>query len=568
MKELYRRVFSAGGVLRMAGSFVISALEAVYPLLYAEWLRRVISAIQSDAVWNGRLLAMGPVLLLLQLGLAGGCGLYRASYGKWFLVRLREAFFDKLNRIVPESLNACAAGEVITLQRADLAALSKFYTADLQRLAQIVISFVSAVGYFTSINPVFIPACVLPALGGFFLMGRARRRQLDVRRAEAAVSDELTSLYEDISLGYGDLKQNAAEENFLKKGEACFEKNTKIAQDVRKYDQLVFFLSVLSHSLSSVLILASGILFAHQGLVDVGAVVAAYNIFYMIANPIRNFSRNLACFQKRRVAAERLEKLFSLPDEHTDGESEAPTSDCPLSVSLESYTYPSGFTLPPVGFAVPRGAHLAVVGRSGCGKSTLARLLLGYSENYHGQILWFGRELKAWSLQTLRARVRYVANDFWIPEMTVREYLCGDADEDGRMEEALRAVELWDELQQQAERTETCLKNNAGNLSGGQRQRLLLARAILDGGDVFVLDEMLSAMDLNQAQRILKNLRAYCPTVIQITHIPAFAQTADQVLMLSAEQPAILSDHDSLMRACEAYRELIAHAAEKEETIC
>ena len=152
--------------------------------------------------------------------------------------------------------------------------------------------------------------------------------------------------------------------------------------------------------------------------------------------------------------------------------------------------------------------------------------------------------------------------------MTVREYLCGDTGNDDRMEEALRAVELWDELQQQAERTETRLKNNAGNLSGGQRQRLLLARAILDGGDVFVLDEMLSAMDLNQARRILKNLRAYCPTVIQITHIPAFAQTADQVLMLSAEQPAILSDHDSLTRACEAYRELIAHAAEKEAAVC
>ena len=152
--------------------------------------------------------------------------------------------------------------------------------------------------------------------------------------------------------------------------------------------------------------------------------------------------------------------------------------------------------------------------------------------------------------------------------MTVREYLCGDTGNDGRMEEALRAVELWDELQQQAERAETRLKNNAGNLSGGQRQRLLLARAILDGGDVFVLDEMLSAMDLNQARRILKNLRAYCPTVIQITHIPAFAQTADQVLMLSAEQPAILSDHDSLTRGSEAYRELIAHAAEKEEAVC
>ena len=136
------------------------------------------------------------------------------------------------------------------------------------------------------------------------------------------------------------------------------------------------------------------------------------------------------------------------------------------------------------------------------------------------------------------------------------------------MEEALRAVELWDELQEQAERTDTCLKNNAGNLSGGQRQRLLLARAILDGGEVLVLDEMLSAMDLNQARRILKNLRAYCPTVIQITHLAAFAREADQVLMLSAEQPAFLGSHDGLTRRCEAYRELLAHAAEGEKDIC
>lgn len=568
LKDLYRKVFTAEGVLWMAGSFLASALEAVYPLVYAEWMRRVISAIQSGAAWNGRLLAAGPALLLIQLGLIWNCGLNRASHGKWFLVRLREAFFDKLGSVSPEYLNACSAGEVITLQSADLASISKFYTTDLQRLAQIVISFVSAIGYFSSINPVFIPACVLPALACFFLVGRVRRRQLDVRRAEAAVSDRLASLYEDVSLGYGDIKQNAAEETFLKKGGECFEENMQVGQQVRRYDQLVFFLSMLSHSLSSVLILASGILFAHQGLVDVGAVVAAYNIFYMIANPIRNFSRNLACFQKLRVAAERVGRLFELPDEHASGQDGAPEAACPLRVRIESYTYPSGFTLPKVSFEAARGTHLAIVGRSGCGKSTLAKLLLGYSENYQGEIVWFGRELKDWSLQALRARVRYVANDFWVPEMTVREYLCGEEGQESRMEEALRAVELWDELQEQAERTETCLKNNAGNLSGGQRQRLLLARAILDGGDVFVLDEMLSAMDLNQARRILKNLRAYCPTVIQITHLAAFAREADQVLMLRAEEPAVLGSHDSLTRGNEAYRDLLAHAAEKEEIVC
>ena len=568
MKDFYRKAFSIRSFIWMLGSFIISVFEAVYPLVYAEWMRRVISEVQFGVALNGRLLIMGLMLLVIQLGLIWGCNLYNIIHGKLFMVRLREVFFEKLNSISPEYFTDYSVGEMITLYRADLADISKFYTMDVQRFVQIAISFVSAIFYFSAINPIFIPACVIPTLVCFFLLVRVRRQQLTVRKEAAKASDQLASFYEDVALGYGDIKQNAAEPSFLQKGEAYFTWNMQADQKVRKYDQLVFTLSVLSHSLSSVLILVSGIFCARQGLIDVGAVVAAYNIFYLIANPIRNFSRNLACIQRLRVAVERVGKLFGLPDEPAIGQPKTDVSSCSLLVSLVSYTYPSGFTLQPVNFAVKRGEHIVIVGQSGCGKSTLAKLLLGYSENYCGRIVWFGQELKEWTLRELRARVRYVANDLWIPELTVREYLLCEEGNGCRMEEVLRAVELWDELQGQTEHMDACLKNNAANLSSGQRQRLLLARAILDGGDVFVLDEMFSAMDMMQAGRILKKLRMYCSTVIQITHLTAFARGADRVLLLSPDKPAILGSHDRLIHTYENYRGLISDGVKKEGEAC
>ncbi|WP_336803163.1 heme ABC transporter ATP-binding protein/permease CydC [Erwinia aphidicola] len=167
------------------------------------------------------------------------------------------------------------------------------------------------------------------------------------------------------------------------------------------------------------------------------------------------------------------------------------------------------------------GEHIALLGRTGCGKSTLLQLLTRAWDPQHGTIQLNGQPLDQYSEADLRARTSVVTQRVHLFSSTLRDNLLLAAPDasDEQLSAALQQVGL-EKLLENNQGLDAWLGEGGRQLSGGELRRLGLARALLHGGDLMLLDEPTEGLDAETEQQILALLRqvAQNKTLIMVTH--------------------------------------------------
>ena len=206
---------------------------------------------------------------------------------------------------------------------------------------------------------------------------------------------------------------------------------------------------------------------------------------------------------------------------------------CPVVVQNVSFDYGRGEVLHGVDLAVASGSKIAVVGRSGGGKSTLMGLMGGALRPARGSVLIDGKDLAFASAEEAAALTARVAQTTWLFTGTIADNL-RLAKEDATPEEmwnALRGAQIADEIERMPEGIDTDVGEQGAFLSGGQAQRISIARALLSGRRILLLDEPTSQVDIESEARIVDALRSLGRdlTVVLVTHRSALLDVADKV---------------------------------------
>ena len=206
---------------------------------------------------------------------------------------------------------------------------------------------------------------------------------------------------------------------------------------------------------------------------------------------------------------------------------------CPVVVRNVSFDYGRGEVLHGVDLAVASGSKIAVVGRSGGGKSTLMGLMGGMLRPARGSVLIDGKNLAFASAEEAAALTARVAQTTWLFTGTIADNL-RLAKEDATPEEmwnALRGAQIADEIERMPEGIDTDVGEQGAFLSGGQAQRISIARALLSGRRILLLDEPTSQVDIESEARIVDALRSLGRdlTVVLVTHRSALLDVADKV---------------------------------------
>jgi subfamily B ATP-binding cassette protein MsbA len=185
---------------------------------------------------------------------------------------------------------------------------------------------------------------------------------------------------------------------------------------------------------------------------------------------------------------------------------------------------------------IPKGQIVGIVGKSGAGKSTLVDMIPRFLEPDTGQIMIDGVSTREFDLQSLRESVGFVPQEPLMFDDTIRANLAyglrdiADAD----IFAALRAAHGTDILSTMRSSLDTLVGERGARLSGGQRQRLALARAILAGNSILVLDEPTNALDVQSEIGIraaLEELRGHT-TILLIAHRLDTVRIADRILVM------------------------------------
>jgi ABC-type multidrug transport system fused ATPase/permease subunit len=267
----------------------------------------------------------------------------------------------------------------------------------------------------------------------------------------------------------------------------------------------------------------------------------ALSLFNILTFPLGAMPMMLRFFTEAAVSAGRIES-FLLMDEVAD-RPRAP-ADPTLAIELTSSVpgtlkWPDGTDLlqdvSPLQFK--KGEFCVVVGRTGAGKSGLLYSILG-------EIPFKGEGADAFRLG-LSGKIGYCAQTAWVQNATLRDNVTGGLRElppDGRYEQVLDACALSQDLQSLQEGDLTLIGDRGINLSGGQKQRVALARAVFADPDIFILDDVLSALDAHVASHIIQNLFKgplfKGKTVVLVTHSAKALPLADKVLMIEDKKIA------------------------------
>ena len=262
-------------------------------------------------------------------------------------------------------------------------------------------------------------------------------------------------------------------------------------------------------NLTLIVVLGFGAYAAGHGYVTMGTLVAFITMMLSLVWPIASLGFLLSMTQESFTAANRIAEIFDAPRELTDGPRAQPPRGGRLELIDVGFKFPDSdeWTLRHVNLTVEPGETLALVGATGTGKSVLAALLSRLYDVTEGQIRIDGTDIRELRLPVLRKAVATAFEDPTLFSMSVAENLrLGSPDStDEQLREAIdiAAAQFVDDL---PFGLDTRIGEQGMSLSGGQRQRLSLARAILAGPRILVLDDTLSALDVHTEAAVTEAL--------------------------------------------------------------
>jgi len=173
---------------------------------------------------------------------------------------------------------------------------------------------------------------------------------------------------------------------------------------------------------------------------------------------------------------------------------------------------------------IKKGEKIAITGKNGSGKSTLTNILMGFYEEYDGDILVDGNKLTNLKLKNWQSKISYVPQKLFLFDDTIKNNITLGQDEanfdDKKFNKAILISGIDDFVSELDKRYETLVKDEGTRFSGGQIQKISLARAIYFSKDVLVLDEFTNQVDKESELKIIKNLfhEFEDSTIILITH--------------------------------------------------
>ena len=457
-----------------------------------------------------------------------------------FLARVRVAFYERLEPLVPGGLPGSRPGELLSGFVADVDALQHL----LVRVIGPPVAAV-AVGAAAALTAaLLVPAAglalalavvagtvLVPLLAARLARSAGRRRPRERAELTGGTVELLASLPELVAFG-------AAEERLARLEEAD--------RRLRR--------SLLREALAGGA--GDGLAIALTGLAVVGVLVAA--IPAVDAGRLNGVWLGtlsllaLASFEGVRalpLAAQHLagteaaaERLFSLAD--TEPSVHDPAEPRPLSghgiLRLEgaSLRHQGGPWLLERGDLELRpGRRVALTGPSGAGKTTLAHVLVRFRDLDGGRATLDGHDLGEYAQDDVRRVVAFCGQDAHLFATTIRENvrLARPEADDEEILDALRRAGAGDWLAALPEGLDTFVGDDGGLVSGGQRQRIALARALLSGARILVLDEPTAHLDEETAAAVLDDLLAASGNigVLLITHSPLRLEHFDEVLALT-----------------------------------
>ncbi|WP_294499905.1 ABC transporter ATP-binding protein [uncultured Gemmiger sp.] len=532
----------------LAGYLIFGASDTVFSILQGEILNVIVLGSLSRLLGLAALLA---ALLILQFAISSATYYLKCRFVHQGIAQYKGVLFRQLCKKSIAAFQQESTSRYLSLLTNDAGSIEENYLNRTTLIATMGFTIVTSLTAMVllswkltllSLFLSLIPAAVSAAMSG------------EMTRREKAVSDQnehFVANLKDFLTGFAVVKGFKSEDGMIARFDEMNRKTELCKQRRRWWDCLVGAAGDLSSGIFMFGPYLAGALLALNCEIAVGTVVSVVNLCSTVAWSIRDFP---GFWASRKAARGLIDKAAQAVEEHAgrSGRHIAPVLRQGIRLSHVSYRYDGSSTeaLRDVSLEFEAGKSYAIVGGSGSGKSTLLSLLMGASAQYGGSITIDGQEMRdidpdsLYDLCSLIGQNVFLFDDTVANNITMFRQFPADAVE--------RAVQRSGLAPLAAERglNAPCGENGC-QLSGGERQRVSIARCLLRGTPVLLLDEATAALDnrtafaVTQAVLDLDGL-----TRLVVTHRldDALLRRYDEIIVLRDGTVCERGRFDQLMR--------------------
>ncbi len=503
-------------------------------------------------------------VLLLFIALRGATFFLSKYLIEWVAQRvvmvLRNDLFGKILHLPMLYFTGSRTGELMSRTLNDTQLIERGITEVICDLVQQPFVLLGAATYLffidlrlAAISLAVFPVCLLPIA----VFGKRVRRHSKAGQERIA---DLASIQQEAIGGAAIVKAFGTEDReqarFEKHSFDFFRRQIKITASKAAINPLMEFFSVLA---ACAILLYS----RHAGL-ELSDIILFLGSMVLMYDPVKKLSRVHLVVQQSSAAAERIFAILDMVDNVADLPGAGPLAGPISEIRYEgvSFTYGAGKpqVLDGIDFAARSGELVALVGGSGSGKTTLVNLLPRFFDPVAGHVRLDGRDLREFTLESLRRHIGLVTQETILFNDTVFHNVAYG--EPGATREqvvaAAKKAHAHDFIQAMPQGYDTVIAERGLLLSGGQRQRLAIARALLRNPPILILDEATSALDTEseRAVQLALNEAMQGRTVFAIAHRLSTIQRADQILVLDRGRIAERGRHAELLARGGIYERL------------